>query len=164
MQNIREKHGYSYGARSGIADDGNGLLLTARSSVQTAVTGAALAEFKKEFDALASGNVTPEELGKAVRTVRFEAENLGATTASLAYALAELAAAGQPLDLPRRQLAVLPTLTLEKVNAEARSGLYDWGSLLVVVVGDKETVLGQLVAAGFPKPEIVDAEGRPLAP
>jgi predicted Zn-dependent peptidase len=164
MQNIREKHGYSYGARSGIADDGNGLLLTARSSVQTAVTGAALAEFKKEFDSLASGNVTPEELGKAVRTVRFEAENLGATTASLAAALAELAAAGQPLDLPRRQLAVLPSITLEKVNAEARSGLYDWGSLLVVVVGDKEAVLGQLVAAGFPKPEIVDAEGRPLAP
>jgi hypothetical protein len=33
-----------------------------------------------------------------------------------------------------------------------------------VVVGDRETVLGQLAAAGFPKPEIVDAEGRPLAP
>ena len=164
MQNIREKHGYSYGARSGIADDGNAALLTARSSVQTAVTGAALAEFRKEFDALASGNVTPEELGKAVRTVRFEAENLGATTASLADALAELADAGQPLDLPSRQLAVLPSLTLEKVNAEARSGLYDWGSLLVVVVGDRETVVGQLAAAGFPRPEIVDAEGRPLAP
>ena len=164
MQNIREKHGYSYGARSAIADDGNGVLLTARSSVQTAVTGAALAEFKKEFDALAGGNVTPEELGKAVRTVRFAAENLGATTASLADALAELAAAGQPLDLPGRQLAVLPSLTLEKVNAEARSGLYDWATLLVVVVGDRETVLGQLAAAGFPKPEIVDAEGRPLAP
>jgi predicted Zn-dependent peptidase len=164
MQNIREKHGYSYGARSAISDDGNLLLLTARSSVQTAVTGAALSEFKKEFDALATGNVTPGELGKAVRTVRFEAENLAATTASLADALAGLAAAGQPLDLPARQLAVLPSLTLEQVNAEARSGLYDWGSLLVVVVGDRDAVLPQLAAAGFPRPEIVDPEGRPLAP
>ena len=91
-QNIREKNGYSYGARSGFGEDAGQWMLTAGSSVQTKVTGPALTEFKREFDGLATGNVTADELEKAVRTVRFELENAGDTTGAAADLVADHAA------------------------------------------------------------------------
>ncbi len=164
MQNIREKHGYSYGARSSLVQDGSEHLLTARSAVQTAVTAAALGEFRNEFAALASGDVTPDELAKAVRTVRFDLETAGATTSSQAAMLVGLTSDGRPLDATATELAGLSAVALPALNDEARSGLYAWDGLLVVLVGDRAEVLGQLESAGFPAPEIVDAEGRPVTP
>jgi zinc protease len=159
-QNIREKNGFSYGASSRIWQEGNQFLLRAGSSVQTAVTGAALTEFKKEFDLLASGNVSPEEMEKARRTVRFSLVSSTETTASLAEVLAEFAANGQPLDGMARELGALDAVTAEAINAEARSGLFDWSQLLIVIVGDKAAVLPQLKQAGFPDPVTADTEGR----
>lgn len=159
-QNIREKNGFSYGASSRIWREGNQFLFRAGSSVQTAVTGAALTEFKKEFDLLASGNVSPEEMEKARRTVRFSLVSSTETTTSLAEVLAEFAVNGQPLDSIGREFLALDAVTAEALNAEARSGLFDWSTLLIVIVGDKAAVLPQLKGAGFPDPLIADAEGR----
>jgi len=163
MQNIREKHGFSYGARSAITQDGSQLLLTASSSVQTAVTAAALAEFKKEFESIASGNVTPWEWSKAVRTVRYSIETAGETTSALASALANLVEDGLPSDELATELDRLIGTPFETANREARSGVYAWGSLLIVMVGDKEQVLPQLEKAGFARPRLVDVEGRAVA-
>jgi hypothetical protein len=58
-------------------------------------------------------------------------------------------------------MKALDGLTLQEVNDLARSGLYDFGKLTVVMVGDKGAVLPQLKEAGFPEPVLVDAEGRP---
>ncbi|MBK7190760.1 MAG: insulinase family protein, partial [bacterium] len=97
-QNIREKNGFSYGARSGFAEDAGQWVLTSGSSVQTKVTGPALTEFKREFEGLATGNVTADELEKAVRTVRFELETSGDTTAASAEVVANLVRNGRPTD------------------------------------------------------------------
>ncbi len=161
-QNIREKNGFSYGARSGFADDAGQWLLTAGSSVQTKVTGPALREFRNEFTGLASGNVTTEELEKAVRTVRFDLETSGDTTAAAADLVAGLLRNGRPADAVRQDLAQVAGIDLAGVNALAGSGLYRWDELLVVLVGDKAEVLPQLAAEGFPVPTIVDADGKPL--
>ncbi len=162
MQNIREKHGYSYGAGSSLWREADQFMLGASSSVQTAVTGAALAEFRREFGAIASGNVTADELTKANRTVRFDLVSSAATASSLSDTLGEIIASGRPLDSVGREIAALDRLDLSGVNATAASGLFDWSKLLVVLVGDKAAVLPQLKAAGFPEPALVNPEGAPM--
>ncbi len=161
-QNIREKNGFSYGARSGFSEDGGQWLLTSGSAVQTQVTGPALREFRNEFTGLATGNVVAAELEKAVRTVRFELETTGDTTAAAAEAVAGLVRGGRPVDAVRQDLAHVPGVDLEAVNALARAGLYRWDDLLVVLVGDKAAVMPQLAAEGFPAPTMLDADGKPL--
>jgi len=154
-RNLREEHGYTYGARSAFRQRANQHELLAWSSVQSEVTAAALGEFRREFQGLASGDVTADELAKAVRTVRYDLVGTAETTGSLAGTLTELAADGRPLDAIATSLASLESVDLAAVNSLARSGLYDWESLLVVLVGDAASVASQLEAAGFPRPELV---------
>jgi predicted Zn-dependent peptidase len=161
-QNIREKNGYSYGARSSFGEDAGQWVLTAGSSVQTKVTGPALKEFKNEFDGLATGNITADELEKAVRTVRFDLETAGDTTGAAADLVAGLLRNGRPIDALRRDLADIPATDLAAINGLATSGLYKWSDLLIVLVGDKTQVLSQLAEAGFPTPRIVDVDGKPV--
>ncbi len=163
MQNIREEHGYSYGARSGFREDGGQWVLMAGSAVQSQVTGPALTEFRKEFQGLAGGDITGDELEKAVRTVRFDLENAGATTGEMARLVSGFVQEGRPADALRLDLAAVPGIDLDGLNALARSGLFSWDDLLVVLVGDRETVVPQLQEAGFPAPAIVDENGKPLS-
>jgi len=79
----------------------------------------------------------------------------------MAGLVAGLVRNGRPVDAVRRDLAALGRVDLAAVNALAKSGLYDWNDLLIVLVGDKEQVLPQLQDAGFPAPTVVDTEGKP---
>ncbi len=159
-QNLREKHGYTYGARGGMRREANQEMLYAGASVQTAVTAAALTEFKREFDALAKDGATPAEVEKARRTVRFDLLTHGETTRGEAEALSSLIANGRPLDAYKSETAALERLTDAPVNAEARSGEYGWNEMLIVLVGDKAAIVPQLEKAGFPKPLYADDEGN----
>ena len=161
-QNIREEHGFSYGASAGVSQDGDRHLLQVYTSVQTEVTGAALAELEKEFGRLATGDVTPDELTKAVKTVRHDLVTQGETTAGLTAALLYLVSDGLPLDTARRSYEALATVDLDAVNKRAGSGLYDWTKLLVVLVGDADAVVPQLEEAGFGAPLKANSEGRIL--
>ncbi len=163
-QNLREDKGYTYGARSQFTQDGAQPLLIASASVQTEVTAAALTEFRREFDGLATGNVTAEELAKARETAKHDLVEAVATTGTTAEVFGALVVQERPLDALAQQQAALDAATLDAVNAEARSGLYDWRTLLVVLVGDREKVVPQLEAAGFGQPELVSVEGRPVSP
>ncbi len=164
MRNLREEHGYTYGAASRFYQRGDQYELFAYSAVQGEVTGAALAEFKKEFDRLASGDISSEELQKSLKTVRYDLTNTAESTSSMASTLVSLASDGRPLDDVATAFASLEEVDLEGSNALARSGLFDWDTLSIMLVGDAETVIPQLEEFGFPAPEIVDMAGRPVAP
>ncbi|MEW5764542.1 MAG: M16 family metallopeptidase [Acidobacteriota bacterium] len=164
MQNIREKHGFSYGARSLLIEEGGQGWLLAYSAVQTEVTGKALVEFRREFDRLASGDVTEEEAAKAARSLRFDLLAAAETAGGLAGALSDALSAGRPVNALPSANAALEALEPGAVNVAARLGLFDWNSLTVVLVGDRAAVLPQLREAGLPEPESWDPEGKPLTP
>jgi predicted Zn-dependent peptidase len=160
-QNLREDKGYTYGARSQFSQDGAQPMLVAMASVQTEVTAAALGEFKKEFAGLASGNVTAAEFAKARETAKHDLVEAVATTSSTAEVFAGFVVQERPLDALAKQLAALDAATLDAVNVDARSGLYDWNGLTGVLVGDAAAIVPQLEKAGFGTPQQVDLEGRP---
>jgi len=159
--NLREAHGYSYGAGSRIVEERSLALLVASSAVRTDVTGASLTEIRKEFARMAADGIDADELTTAVETLRRRFAEVAETTSRMAATYTDLVRDGRPPDFLAQQLAALDDVTLEQVNAVARSGLFDWGSLLIVLVGDQEKVLPQLEAAGFPAPTIVDEAGQP---
>ncbi len=163
MRNLREEHGYTYGANSTFYQRGSQYELFAYSAVQGEFTGAALSEFKKEFDGLSGGDITADELAKSLSTVRYDLTNTAESTSSMASTLVSLAANGRPLDDVATVYSSLDKVDLEDANALARSGLYGWDSLAIVLVGDAETVIPQLEEHGFPAPEFVDMAGQPVA-
>jgi len=161
-QNLREKHGYTYGARSTFVEDGPQTTFAAGASVQTEVTGPALVELRRELDGLAGG--LPEaEVGKARETARHRLVEEVETTSGLAGALAEAVLAGRPADALRREAAAFAAVDTAAAGAVARSGTFGFAGLTIVLVGDRKAILPQLEKAGFPAPTFADVEGAPVA-
>jgi zinc protease len=159
-QNLRELHNYTYGAGCRLSEEGDQHLLLANAAVHTPVTGAALLEFRREFDALATGNVTAEELSKARETVRAGLVASLETTGGTSQELLAAHANHRPADAVARDLAALEKVDLPAVNAFVRQGFFAWKDLQVVLVGDRALILPQLEAAGFGAPLAADADGR----
>jgi predicted Zn-dependent peptidase len=161
-QNLREKHGYTYGAGSRLDQVASQARLTVSTSVQTEVTGAALREIRAELDGLGTGGLPAAEAGKARETARSGlAEALGAS-AGLVRLLAEDVLAGRPPSALRDEVAALDQASAARVDAAARGGTFAFDGLTLVLVGDRAAVLPQLEKAGVPAATLLDVEGRPL--
>ena len=163
-QNLREAHGYTYGARSGSSMQPSAGSFTAGAAVRADVTGASLVEFLKEFDRIRAGDITPEEAEKARKTFRTDLiqdfEGLGGTLAQAA----DLLAAGIPLESVSSDLATAAKLTAADLNAlvkPARDAM-PLNKGVLVLVGDKKTILDQLGQAGLSEPVELNADGEPL--
>ncbi|MEM1319589.1 MAG: insulinase family protein [Bacteroidota bacterium] len=61
-QNLRETHGYTYGARSSLRSDRNVGFFSAGASVRNEVTDSSLVQFMKEFNKVRDEIVGPKEL------------------------------------------------------------------------------------------------------
>ena len=158
--NLREEKGWTYGASCGISQSGNQQFFYAASEVFTANTTDALAEFRMEFEKMASAGLDPADLGKGRESMRTDLVQTAGTTAGIAGNLAQHLTRGRPIDATARDLAALDAVTLEQVNTLAASGLFEWSGLNVILVGDRAAISEQLTAAGFPAPIVVDAEGK----
>ena len=155
--NLREKHGWTYGAGSGFASWAHDGLFVASSNVQSDKTGPAVAEFLKEFARARGGGITSEEATKARETVVADIvqgfETLGGVTGSFApYARYGLKPEAVALDLATAKAAT--ARTLDQLAADALAA----GRGVLVLVGDQEAVLPQLEAAGLPAPRVITRE------
>lgn len=155
--NLREKHGWTYGAGSGFATWHRDGVFVASSNVQSDKTAAAIAEFLGEFARARAGGITEGEATKARETVVADTvqgfETLGGVTSSFApYARYGLKPEAVALDI-----AVARAATARQLDALAAERLAA-GRGVLVLVGDAKTVLPQLEAAGLPKPTVITRE------
>ncbi|MCA8972131.1 MAG: insulinase family protein [Planctomycetes bacterium] len=159
--NIREEHGYAYGAGSGYAMWPQLGCFIASSSVQGKFTGPALREFLKEFTRLRGGDITAEEATKAKSTGKQElVSSLGGLRGLLTMAMSLDADGFDFGELGHRMMA-LQTIDAAGLNAIAsRSVRLDDASILLV--GDKDAILPQLEGLGLPAPILLDASGEPV--
>ncbi len=151
-QNLREAKGYTYGAGARYIFAPNLGYAVATSSVRSDVTGPSIQEFLNEFKRLSSGDVTDPEAGKAAATRRSDVvESMGSLTGLLSVA-AGYELNNRPFSALAEDLRAAQALTSANLNQLAKSALPLERGLLVLV-GDRATILKQLEGLGLPKPE-----------
>jgi hypothetical protein len=91
--------------------------------------------------------------------VAYDLVSTAETSRSLVRNLSVLVANGRPADAMDAALGALGGVSVEGANALARSGVFGWDSLVVVLVGDRTAVLPQLKAEGFGEPAAATADG-----
>jgi predicted Zn-dependent peptidase len=130
--------------------------------VRADVTGASLVEFAKEFARLRAGDITDAEVGKARETLRNDVVNGFVGNEGLIGAAAELIEAGLPLGSLAADMRAMGDATGVTLNDTAKTAVrLDEGVL--VLVGDKGTILPQLEGLGLPEPVEYTAEGEPAS-
>jgi len=158
--NLREVHGYTYGAHSGFDWRRGAGPFAVSSAVKSDVTGAAAREVLLEIDRMRTEPVNEEEISLAtsylagVFPIRYE------TTEAIARALASLVVYALPDDYfdtyRDRVRAVTRTDVLEAAQAHLHPDV-----LQLVVVGDPNVVTGQLEELRFGPLAVYDVEGNP---
>ncbi|MFL5578295.1 MAG: M16 family metallopeptidase [Gemmatimonadaceae bacterium] len=157
--NLREAHGYTYGAHSGYEWRRGAGPFSISTAVRSDVTDAAAREVLAEVDRMRSAPVAADELSLAtsyldgVFPIRYE------TTSAIASALANLVLYGLPDDYYDRYRSVVRAVSAGDVLEAARRHLAP-DRFQIVVVGDPAAIRAPLEALGAGPVRVYDAEGR----
>jgi zinc protease len=158
--NLREVHGYTYGAFSGIHWRRQAGPFVVSTAVKSDVTADAAREILLEINRIRAEPVLPEELSLAtsyldgVFPIRFE------TTSAIAAALAVLVVHGLPEDYYDRYREHVRAMSVERLLDAAQRHLHP-ESLQMVVVGEPSVVRGSLEQLGFGPVTLYDTLGNP---
>ncbi|HEU4632009.1 MAG TPA: pitrilysin family protein [Gemmatimonadaceae bacterium] len=158
--NLRERHGYTYGAFSHFDWRRAAGPFVVSTAVANDVTHLAAQEALKEVERFGDQVVDERELTLAtdyldgVFPIRFE------TTSAIAGALAGLVTYGLPEDYYDRYREQVRAVTPDDVRRVAREHLYS-SRLQLVVVGDAAPLRDPLEELGFGPLTVYDADGVP---
>lgn len=161
-QNLREDHGWTYGARSGFVEMRGQGPFVASSAVFTNVTAPALREMIKEIDQMAASGLTEEELGKVRARDLTELIETNETLGSLVGRLSSLGILGVGYDYDAKSSQARQAADKAKLDTLAKQYL-DTSKMSIIIVGPKDQVLPQLKTLSLGEPEMWTVEGRPVA-
>jgi zinc protease len=160
--NLREAHGYTYGAFSSFDWRRQAGPFAVSTAVRSDVTDASAREILVEIDRMRSERIMQDELSLAtsyldgVFPIRYE------TTAAIAAALANKVIYGLPDDFFDRYRDRVRAVSAEDVLSAAKTHLQS-EALQLVVVGDPAVVRPPLEALQLGPVAVYDALGRPLS-
>jgi zinc protease len=137
-QNLREVHGYTYGANSGFSYRRNAGPFTASAEVVTAKTDSALIQFMRELKSIRD-TVPRDELERAKRYLQLGLPQGFETTRGIAGQLLPLLAYDVPLDFYNTAVQRIGGVTQADVQRVARQYI-DPDRLTLVIVGDRKTI------------------------
>lgn len=158
--NLREAHGYTYGAFSSFDWRRQAGPFVVSTAVQSEVTEASAREVLVEIDRMRAEPIGVEELSLAtsyldgVFPIRYE------TTAAIATALTGMVVYGLPADYFDAYRDRVRAVTRDDVLRAAREHLHP-DALQLLVVGDPAVVRPPLEALGFGPLTVYDASGAP---
>lgn len=159
-QNLREKTGFTYGARVAFSMAPSLGWFEARAAVQTKVTGPAITELLSEFSRIRAGDISADETQKAALSIRQDVVGDFATLDGILGQAAGRAASGLSFATIATDLTHANSITPRTLNTLAKNAITtDQGVL--VLVGDKSAILPQLEALkNLPGASIVDSYGN----
>jgi zinc protease len=134
--NLREEHGWSYGAYGGFTDSRDGGMFLVRTQVQADKTAPAVTEVLKELAAAAKTAPADTDLSMARDNVLKSLPGLFETNETTANALLDIPRYGLPPDAYAAYVKGVEDVTTAQSFTEA-SRFFDPAKLLVVVVGPK---------------------------
>ena len=158
--NLREEHGYTYGAGSAmrLGTRGPGVFVVS-SGVRTDVTGPAIGEIVKEIKRMAAEPLTGEELTLSKDSASRSLPGLFETAAASVFNFADAYVNDLGLDYFQKQPAAIAAVDIPAVSAAAAKHLKP-DAFIIVAVGDKEKILPQIQALNLGAIEFRDAEGN----
>ncbi|MFO0573471.1 MAG: pitrilysin family protein [Polyangia bacterium] len=151
-QNLRELHGYTYGARSQLMRLDDTGWFVAQAAVRTDVTAASLGEMLKELGRLRDEPVSAEELRKGKNAAVQRLVAASERTAGLAQLYAGLLRYALPLDELARFWRDVQAVTAARLQAVVRDRVRP-DEASIIVVGDAQKVaepLQKLLGSGRP--------------
>lgn len=155
--NLREVHGYTYGARSSYAMQPAVGYFVASSSVRADVTGESVKEFLHEFDRISKGDISPEEAVKARETLRAELIQSFAGLGGVLAEAEERIIAGKSFASLAEDMKAMQAATAPELNQLAQQAIPLQQGVLVLV-GDKKVILEQIKDI-VPAPVELDVNG-----
>jgi zinc protease len=159
-QNLRETHGYTYGARSGFDMRRAAGPFTASAEIVAAKTDSGLIEFMKELNSIRNA-VPTDELLKAKRYLQLGLPADFETTQQIATALVPVALYNLPLNYYNTYIQSIEAITQADVQRVAKEYINP-SSLAIVIVGDRKSIETGLKAVGTGPISIRDFFGKPV--
>jgi zinc protease len=161
FMNLREVHGYTYGAYSQLVARRYAGPWIAQGSMRTDATGGAMTEFMNEINRIRDKAVPEKELEETKRSIVASfALTLERPTELLDYAIA-LKVYALPVDYWDTYPAKIMSVTAEQVQRVARKYIVP-DDLQIVAVGDATKLKPVLDKYGTV--QVFDTEGKPKAP
>ncbi len=136
--NLREQHGYTYGAASSFDMRGSAGPFFAAAGVQTDKTAEALKEFFNELNAILEP-VPAEELARAKSYVALRFPGAFETTGDISRRLEDALVYHLPDDYFTRYVQNIQAITAADVQRVARKHIQP-GKFAVVIVGDRKAI------------------------
>ncbi|HEY1952611.1 MAG TPA: pitrilysin family protein [Gemmatimonadaceae bacterium] len=156
--NLREKHGYTYGAFSGLdLRPGNGAFRIT-SDVRTSSTDSALVEAVSEYKRIATETVPAPELQGALNNLVSSFPNSVQSVQGLTGRIQQLIIWGLPVDFYATYRERLAAVTPDDVRSVATSRLTP-NNLVVVVAGDLAKIEAPIRARNLGEVEVWDPNG-----
>ena len=140
--NLREKHGYTYGASSSFDMRASAGPFTAGAGVQTDKTGEALKEFFNELEAILKP-VPPDELARAKNYVALHDPNGFEATTDVSRRLEDALVYKLPDDYFSKYVHNIQAVTAADAQRVAQKYVQP-GRFMVLVVGDRSKIEPQI--------------------
>lgn len=161
-QNLRETHGYTYGAFSGFAMRRQPGPFTAEAEIVAAKTDSALLQFMAELRGIRD-TVPQAELTKAKQLLQLQLPGDFETTRSIASRLVPVAIYDLPLDFYNEYVGRIGAVTQSDVQRVARERIKP-DSFDIVIVGDGKLVEPALTALDVAPVKRLTLHGDPVTP
>jgi len=159
-QNLRETHGYTYGAESEFDMRREAGPFMALAEVVSAKTDSSLLEFMRELRAI-HDTIPAAELSKTKRYLELQLPGDFETTSDIASDLIPLVLYGLPDDFYTTYQLRVGAVTQADVQRVAQRYI-DIGKLTIVVVGDRRSIEGPLRATGVGPVDLRGSNGETI--
>jgi zinc protease len=157
--NLREQHGYTYGAYSRVRALAHGGWIVAGSGVRTDVTVPAVSELVKEVTRMGETPVTEQEMTLAKSSLVGALPSAFETTSDTVGMLSDIPVYNLGLNYYAEYSKKVEAVGPEKVQEVAKKYLVP-DNMLVVAVGDQKSIENGLKALGLGEVELRDADGN----
>ena len=161
--NLREKHGYSYGVRSGVNFQRTHGTFAASGGIVAKNTVDAVTEYENEISAFAKEGLTDDELLRSKEALIRSLPGALETNDAVAASMTNLVSLGQPLDWYKK----LPGLVSKVTRADTQRVASKWihaDKFTVVIVGPVSASKDALEKLNLGKVSITAAPGGGSAP
>jgi zinc protease len=156
--NLREDKGYTYGARSGFSGSEDFGTFTAQAGVRSDATADSIVQFETEIQTYAESGISEPELTFTRKSIGQRDARSFETPGQKLRFLSQILVYDLEDDFVDEQNQILAAIGQEELNDLAREHL-TMDDMIIVVVGDKATILPELRELGYEIVEL-DAEGN----